>query len=439
MSMKRKRNQSVGITEEPNTEPDLKKGKREVIDKKNELHVSSKEQQNQVKLEGEPKQEGKETEIEEKATNEEGSIKKSSTDENNNEKVDTKRKRKEKNKRLAKADDGVTLGGSRAKKIFKNQDIEAHIQVEDWRLNKIQSPIELKHDDTVEHDHFEPLEFHGHWDEAGEATFTNNGHTATLRFQNRELPILKGGPLHEDEYIFEQLHFHWSEDDHSGCEHIFEGQAYSMEAHAVHYNSKYQNFKEAHDKLDGLAVVAFFLQATDNDDHPCFNKLSDATRDIIKVNTTTNVRSDCLTWFKEEAQCKGYYTYQGSLTTEPYTESVTWILYPQPIHVAREQVANFRKLNSTPCEKYNITQNVRPLQTPPEHKKLNILYARSHKPEYVNVILNCKCEKNPACYMKVFTVLKNTVNFHNVLYFYQNLKMVIEVYTNTILYYKLLK
>lgn len=44
---------------------------------------------------------------------------------------------------------------------------------------------------------------------------------ATLRFQNRELPILMGGPLHEDHYIFEQLHFHWSDDDHSGCEHIF--------------------------------------------------------------------------------------------------------------------------------------------------------------------------------------------------------------------------
>lgn len=46
---------------------------------------------------------------------------------------------------------------------------------------------------------------------------------ATLKFENRELPVLMGGPLHEDHYAFEQLHFHWSEDDHSGCEHIFEG------------------------------------------------------------------------------------------------------------------------------------------------------------------------------------------------------------------------
>lgn len=33
-----------------------------------------------------------------------------------------------------------------------------------------------------------------------------------------------------------------------------------MEAHAVHYNTKYGTFAEAADKHDGLAVVAFFLK-----------------------------------------------------------------------------------------------------------------------------------------------------------------------------------
>ncbi|CAH1186924.1 unnamed protein product [Phyllotreta striolata] len=263
--------------------------------------------------------------------------------------------------------------------IIENGDEDAHMLVEDWRLHKFQSPIELTHDDSIDHDHFEPLEFHGHWDEGGDATFTNNGFTATLRFMNRELPSLRGGPLHEDEFVFEQLHFHWSDDDHSGCEHIFEGRAYSMEAHAVHYNAKYKNFQEAQDKHDGLAVVAFFIQATDNVDNPCFNKLSSAVMDIAKVNSLTTVQTDCLTWIKEVAQCKGYYTYQGSLTTEPYTESVTWILYSTPIHVSREQVAHFRNMKSTPCEKFSIIKNVRPIQTPPMHKKLNILYARSHR------------------------------------------------------------
>ncbi|VEN43313.1 unnamed protein product [Callosobruchus maculatus] len=257
---------------------------------------------------------------------------------------------------------------------------EAHIQVAEWRLNKVQSPIELNHDDSISHDHFEPLQFHGHWDTHGIANFTNNGFTATLRFSDKDhMPYLKGGPLHDDEYVFEQLHFHWSEDDHSGCEHIFEGRAYSMEAHVVHYNRKYKDFQDAHDKHDGLSVVAFFLQASGDEDNDDFLKLSTAASDIISINSSVKVSTECMDWIKESAQCKGYYTYQGSLTTEPYTESVTWILYPKPIQVSQEQVASFRKLKCCPCNEHNIKKNVRPLQTPPEHKKLQIVYARSHR------------------------------------------------------------
>lgn len=264
------------------------------------------------------------------------------------------------------------------KKPDYSQDKDATLTVKEWRLHSVQSPIELKHEDSNEYDHFEPLEFHGHWDQEGDATFTNNGYTATLTFQNRsELPHLLGGPLHSDKYVFEQLHFHWSDDDHSGCEHIFEGIAFSMEAHAVHYNSKYGSFKEAVDKHDGLAVVAFFLQATDDFENECFKKLSEAVKDIVKINSSTTVRSDGLTWIEEAAECKGYYTYQGSLTTEPYFESVTWIIYPKPIHISREQVNNFRNMKSTPCEQHNIVNNVRPVQMP--KKKLDIFYARSHK------------------------------------------------------------
>ncbi|KAI4457349.1 carbonic anhydrase [Holotrichia oblita] len=261
--------------------------------------------------------------------------------------------------------------------VVKRKHQDAILTVEDWRLQKVQSPIALKHEDSNEYDNFDPLEFHGHWDSEGDASFTNNGYTATVMFKNREAPFLLGGPLHEDIFVFEQLHFHWSSDDHSGCEHIFEGKAYSMEAHAVHYNSKYGSFKDAVDKHDGLAVVAFFLQATDDFENDCFKKLSEAVKEIVKINSTTDVRPDCLTWIKEGAQCKGYYTYQGSLTTEPYFESVTWIIYPKPIHISNQQVENFRAMKSTPCEQHNILNNVRPVQTP--QKKLDIIYARSHR------------------------------------------------------------
>lgn len=52
--------------------------------------------------------------------------------------------------------------------------------VPEWRLHKVQSPIVLKHDESNEYDHFAPLEYHGHWDEGGEATLTNNGFTGKI-------------------------------------------------------------------------------------------------------------------------------------------------------------------------------------------------------------------------------------------------------------------
>lgn len=33
-----------------------------------------------------------------------------------------------------------------------------------------------------------------------------------------------------------------------------------------------------------------------------------------------------------------YYTYRGSLTTEPFLESVTWIVYPNPVEISCDQV-----------------------------------------------------------------------------------------------------
>ncbi|XP_018569036.1 carbonic anhydrase 2 isoform X2 [Anoplophora glabripennis] len=418
---KRKRQDSFGDdSERIINEPSLKNDVKEKVEvcKTKEPHTEQKLKDDDERIINEPSLKNdvkekveicktKEPDTEQKLKNDIEKPEKSVSDDTKNEPV-TRRKRKrsddaeeESSAKQIKTDVKGNLEKKPiAKKVFKKrfsrnecvcspdgsqplqvqaQEQDAHIQVEEWRLHKFQSPIQLNHDESIHHDHFEPLEFHGHWDDEGEATFTNNGFTATLRFYDRELPILKGGPLHDDQYVFEQLHFHWSEDDHSGCEHIFEGRAYSMEAHAVHYNQKYSDFICAQNKPDGLAVVAFFIQATDNEDNPCFNKLSTAVKDMIKINSRTNVAPDCLTWFKDEAHCKGYYTYQGSLTTKPYTESVTWILYPQPIHVSRQQVANFRNLKSTPCEQHNITKNVRPIQTPPEHKKLNVFYARSHR------------------------------------------------------------
>lgn len=59
--------------------------------------------------------------------------------------------------------------------------------------------------------------------------------------------------------------------------------------------------------------------------------------------------ADCLSWIGLQELSKHYYTYKGSLTTAPYFESVTWIIYRTPIYVSRGQVRSHSSIhhNST--------------------------------------------------------------------------------------------
>ncbi|KAK3108812.1 hypothetical protein FSP39_016234 [Pinctada imbricata] len=56
-----------------------------------------------------------------------------------------------------------------------------------------------------------------------------------------------------------------------------------------------------------------------------------------------------------------YYTYPGSLTTPPYTESVTWIVFDSPICISRDQIDLFRALKDE--HGYSLVDNYRETQS----------------------------------------------------------------------------
>ena len=76
--------------------------------------------------------------------------------------------------------------------------------------------------------------------------------------------VLSGGPLGSD-YKVLQLHFHWGSDDTKGSEHKYDGMAFPMEMHVVHWNTKYAKSDGSVgdnilDNVDGLAVTGFMFK-----------------------------------------------------------------------------------------------------------------------------------------------------------------------------------
>lgn len=131
--------------------------------------------------------------------------------------------------------------------------------------------------------------------------------------------------------------------------------------HLVHWNAKkYSTFGEAASAPDGLAVVGVFLEI--GAEHPYMNRLTDALYMVRFKGTTAQFscfQPNCLL-----PASRHYWTYPGSLTTPPLSESVTWIVLRQPISISERQMEKFRGLHFTSVddERIHMVNNFRPPQ-----------------------------------------------------------------------------
>ena len=134
--------------------------------------------------------------------------------------------------------------------------------------------------------------------------------------------IYRGAP-----YQLLQLHFH------EPSEHHLDGIPYAMEMHLVHKNSQGQI----------LVVGVLIQQGQENQElrhagdwirqqlgHRTPEKGEEASGhfllDVMKLLPPDNSH---------------YFTYEGSLTTAPCTEGVTWVVLQEPIEVSPKQVERF--------------------------------------------------------------------------------------------------
>ncbi|XP_068087146.1 carbonic anhydrase 1 isoform X2 [Anabrus simplex] len=158
---------------------------------------------------------------------------------------------------------------------------------------------------------------------------------------NGEGSELVGGPL-EEPHVLEQYHCHWGSTSDEGSEHTVDGQAFAGELHLVHWNNtKYETFGEAAGQPDGLAVLGILFKV--GEANPELEKIVQLVPQIIHRDDKATI-TEPIDIEKMMPEDRSYWTYLGSLTTPPCNESVTWILFKEPIEVSEEQLAAFRSL-----------------------------------------------------------------------------------------------
>ena len=157
----------------------------------------------------------------------------------------------------------------------------------------------------------------------------NNGRTISVDYQ-------PGSSLTLDDKEYELVQFHF----HQPSEHLIKGRAAAMEAHFVHREGA----------TGDLVVLAVLMSEGETN-----KALELIWRRILPSDSQAEKIADltinALQILPEDS--KRYYRYQGSLTTPPCSEIVTWLVLKQPISVSKSQLASFDRV---------IGNNARPVQ-----------------------------------------------------------------------------
>lgn len=170
-----------------------------------------------------------------------------------------------------------------------------------------------------------------------------------IPYQISMTTALYGAHLNQSHrYRLDQFHCHWGQADQQGSEHTVDNRHYSAELHFVHYNmERYHTMSKAARHPDGLVVLSVFLEASDDHhNHAELEKVVSHLKNVSLKGQHSIIRQ-AVHIENLLPQNRSYWSYQGSLTTPPYFESVTWFIFKQPIRCNSGQIQRFRQLRSS--------------------------------------------------------------------------------------------
>jgi carbonic anhydrase len=177
-----------------------------------------------------------------------------------------------------------------------------------------QSPINIVTARTVPGKH--KVEFHYR---SSKEHVDNLGHTIKVTYD-------PGSSLDYDGKSYDLVQFHF----HTPSEHLLDGVTYPMEMHLVHAQ---------HDHPEHLLVVGVLFK--EGNPSQLLEKLIVDVPQHAGEHADKDAKLDASSVFKTG---EGYFHYEGSLTTPPYSETVTWLVLDQPHDASAEQIEAMNRI-----------------------------------------------------------------------------------------------
>lgn len=181
---------------------------------------------------------------------------------------------------------------------------------------KRQSPVNIIDIDVVEDASLKPINIH-YSSDVKIYEISNNGHSIQYNFEKGDYIT-----LNDEKYDLMQIHFH------EASEHTINGVRYPLEIHLVHLS-----------KDNKIAVLGVMAEEGESSEAFTFleNYLPVDKGETKQIDANFDLNLNL-------PENKAYYTYEGSLTTPPCTEVVSWYVFKTPITVSLSQVKQLQKL-----------------------------------------------------------------------------------------------